>query len=132
MWRILQHQEADDFVIAIWEAHSLEEFVSMTFEAVGLDRREHVRSDSSFFRPSDIERSVGTPHKTKSLIGWEAKMRFREMIHALVESELEKVDKWGTVGARPQVWKVGAPPLPAVPVSGTFDRFHSSNTPFFQ
>jgi GDPmannose 4,6-dehydratase len=90
MWRILQHQEADDFVIATGEAHTLEEFVAIAFEAVGLNWQEHVRSDAALFRPSDIERSVGNPAKAAQQLGWKAKMKFREMIQALVTAEQEK------------------------------------------
>jgi GDPmannose 4,6-dehydratase len=95
MWKILQQPEPDDFVIATGEGHSLEEFVSLTFGALDLDWKDHLRSDASFFRPSDIERSVGNPAKAKRQLGWEAKMRFQEMIHALVEAELAKGDKVG-------------------------------------
>jgi GDPmannose 4,6-dehydratase len=95
MWKILQQPEPDDFVIATGEGHSLEEFVSLTFGALDLDWRDHLRSDASFFRPSDIERSVGNPAKAKMQLGWEAKMSFQEMIHALVEAELAKGDKAG-------------------------------------
>jgi GDPmannose 4,6-dehydratase len=90
MWRILQHPEPEDFVIATGKGHSLEEFVSMAFEAVGLDWREHVRSDAAFFRPSDIERSVGDPRKAEAKLGWRAKLSFREIISSLVEAELGK------------------------------------------
>lgn len=90
MWRILQHPEPDDFVIATGEGHSLEEFVSLAFETVGLDWREHVGSNAAFFRPSDIERSLGNPAKAKSELGWEAKVQFKEIIHALVKAELAK------------------------------------------
>lgn len=90
MWRILQHPEPEDFVIATGKGHSLEEFVSMAFEAVGLDWHEHVRSDAASFRPSDIERSVGDPRKAEAKLGWRAKLSFREIISSLVEAELGK------------------------------------------
>jgi GDPmannose 4,6-dehydratase len=93
MWRILQHREPDDFVIATGEGHSLEEFVSETFEAVGLDWRKYVSSDAAFFRPSDIDWSVGDPRKAELQLGWQAKVKFREMIQALVAAEQAKGDK---------------------------------------
>ena len=95
MWKILQQPEPDDFVVATGRGHSLEEFVALTFGALALDWREHLRSDATFLRPSDIERSVGNPAKAKRQLGWEARMGFREMIHALVEAELAKGDKAG-------------------------------------
>lgn len=90
MWRMLQHNEPDDFVVATGEAHSLEDFVSSAFDAVGLDWKKHTCIDTALFRPSDIERSVGDPRKAKSLLGWQANMRFREMVCALVEAEQAK------------------------------------------
>jgi GDPmannose 4,6-dehydratase len=87
MWQMLQLPEPDDFVIATGIERSLEDFVATTFEELGLDWREHVVSDSSFFRPSDIERSCGNASKAKDILGWEAKMTFRKIIRELIMSE---------------------------------------------
>ncbi len=92
MWRILKHSEPDDFVIATGEEHSLEEFVAATFDTLGLDWREHVRSDPALFRPSDIERSVGNPRNAEAKLGWQAKVKFRDMIRTLVAAEQAKVE----------------------------------------
>jgi GDPmannose 4,6-dehydratase len=87
MWRILQHPEPDDFVIATGETHSLEDFVRITFEQLGLDWKEHVVSDPTLFRPSDIERSCGDPSKAKEKLGWVASKKFREIISELIQAE---------------------------------------------
>jgi len=87
MWRILQHPEPDDFVIATGETHSLEDFVRITFEQLGLDWKEHVVSDPTLFRPSDIERSCGNPSKAKEKLGWVASKKFREIISELIQAE---------------------------------------------
>jgi len=87
MWRILQHPEADDFVIATGEIHSLEDFVRITFEQLGLDWTEHVVSDPTLFRPSDIERSCGNPSKAKEKLGWAASKKFHEIISELIQAE---------------------------------------------
>lgn len=87
MWRIIQHPEADDFVIATGETHSLEDFVRITFEQLGLDWKDHVVSDPTFFRPSDIERSCGNPAKAKEKLGWTASKKFREIISELIQAE---------------------------------------------
>jgi len=87
MWRIVQHPEPDDFVIATGETHSLEDFVRTTFEQLGLDWKEHVVSDASLFRPSDIERSCGNPLKAREQLGWTASKKFREIISELIKAE---------------------------------------------
>jgi GDPmannose 4,6-dehydratase len=87
MRRILQHPEADDFVIATGEIHSLEDFVRITFEQLGLDWKEHVVTDPTLFRPSDIERSCGNPSKAKEKLGWTASKKFREIISELIQAE---------------------------------------------
>ena len=87
MWRILQHPEADDFVIATGEIHSLEDFVRITFEQLSLDWTEHVVSDPTLFRPSDIELSCGNPSKAKEKLGWTASKKFHEIISELIQAE---------------------------------------------
>jgi GDPmannose 4,6-dehydratase len=87
MWRILQHPEPDDFVIATGEIHSLEDFVRITFEQLGLDWTEHVVTDPTLFRPSDIERSCGNPSKAKEKLGWTASKKFHEIISELIQAE---------------------------------------------
>jgi GDPmannose 4,6-dehydratase len=87
MWRILQQPEPDDFVIATGESHSLEDFVRITFEQLGLNWKAHVKSDSSLYRPSDIERSCGNPSKAKEKLGWIANKKFREIISELIKAE---------------------------------------------
>ena len=93
MWRILQHPEPDDFVIATGETHSLEDFVRITFEQLGLDWKEHVVSDPTLFRPSDIERSCGDPSKAKEKLGWVASKKFHEIISELIQAE-QSADGW--------------------------------------
>ena len=87
MWRILQHPEPDDYVIATGETHSLEDFVRISFEKLGLDWKEHVVSDPTLFRPSDIERSCGNPAKAKEKLGWTATKKFAEIIEGLLQAE---------------------------------------------
>ena len=87
MWRILQHPAPDDYVIATGETHSLEDFVRISFEKLGLDWKEHVVSDPTLFRPSDIERSCGNPAKAKDKLGWTATKKFAEIIEGLINAE---------------------------------------------
>jgi GDPmannose 4,6-dehydratase len=91
MWRILQHPEPDDYVIATGESHSLEDFVRTTFEQLGLDWKDHVKTDPSLYRPSDIERSCGDPRKAKEKLGWTATKKFKDIIAELIKAEQERV-----------------------------------------
>lgn len=91
MWRVLQHDTPEDFVIATGETHSVEEFVAEAFGAVGLDWREYVDRDEKLERPSDVERLQGNPSKAKRLLGWEAATRFRRLVRLMVEADLRLV-----------------------------------------
>jgi len=93
MWRMLEHEKADDYVIATGEEHSIQDFVATTFQKLGLDWNDHVQSDPTLFRPSDIEHSCGNPEKAKRELGWQAEHKFNEIIEMLVEAELAKSTK---------------------------------------
>jgi len=90
MWRMLQLPEPEDFVVATGDCHSLSEFTSLTFAEVGLDWKDHVDTDASLLRPSDIARSVGCADKAREKLDWSATVRFREIIKRLVAAEREK------------------------------------------
>ena len=87
MWRMLQQDAPDDYVIATGESHTLESFVATAFAHVGLDWRSHVDIDSALFRPSEIAHSAGNPEKAMKGLGWKAGVAFPELIANLVEAE---------------------------------------------
>lgn len=87
MWRMLQLDEAADFVIATGKSHSLEYFVSRCFELLGLDWRDHVESDPQLFRATDIATSHGDPSRARALLGWQASIDFDEMLRRLIAAE---------------------------------------------
>lgn len=87
MWRILQHERPDDYVIATGESHTLESFVATAFAQVGLDWRAHVDIDPTLFRPSEIAHSTGNPEKAMKELAWEAAVTFPELIAGLVRAE---------------------------------------------
>lgn len=84
MWLMLQQDQAEDFVLATGQSHTLEAFVARTFELVGLDWREHVDIDHSLFRPSEIQWSGGNPAKAAELLGWRAKSMMCDVVSAMV------------------------------------------------
>jgi GDPmannose 4,6-dehydratase len=87
MWRMLQRDEPDDFVIATGEAHTIAEFAAEAFGHFGLDAAQHIDVDESLFRPSDIAWSCGNPAKAERVLGWTAKTRFGELVKILCEEE---------------------------------------------
>lgn len=88
MWRMLQQENPEDYVIATGETNTLETFVAETFRCVGLDWRAHVISDPSLLRPSEIMISRGNPTKAFHNLGWQATCKMRDVISMIVAAEL--------------------------------------------
>ena len=93
MWKMLQQEQPDDYIIATGEAHSLKEFVELTFKYLGLSWQEHVTVDKDLYRPSDIEIINGDPTKAKTKLGWQYKLSFSDVVSILVEEELRYADR---------------------------------------
>ncbi len=89
MWRMMQQDRAEDYVIATGEAHSVEDFVAAVFAEVNLDWHDHVDIDRSLYRPTDITYSRGSAAKAHRELGWEATTRFADLVHLLVQAELK-------------------------------------------
>ncbi len=89
MWRILQHDRPDDFVLATGEMHSVREFLEEAFGYVGLDWRDHVQHNLRFDRPSEVEQLLGDPSKARRELGWEPKTRFRDLVRMMMDADLE-------------------------------------------
>jgi GDPmannose 4,6-dehydratase len=86
MWRMMQQDVPDDYIVATGESHSLEEFVSEAFALFGLDWREHVVSDKALLRPTDLLGSRGNPEKAAVKLGWRARWRMRKVVRGMVEA----------------------------------------------
>jgi len=80
MWRILQHGEGDDFVLATGEAHSVREFAEAAFSHVDLDWKEFVRHDPRYQCPAEVDLLMGDASKAKKILNWEPKVRFHELV----------------------------------------------------
>jgi GDPmannose 4,6-dehydratase len=91
MWRILQADEPDDYVLATGETHEVREFCEIAFSHVGLDYRDHVVIDPRFVRPAEVELLLGSPAKVKSKLGWEPKVGFRELVEMMVDADLARL-----------------------------------------
>ena len=89
MWRILNYDKPDDFVIATGVKHTIREFCDEAFGYLGLDYKKFVVTDPSFLRPSEIEYMIGNSSKAKRLLGWEPKVGFKKLIKLMVDAEME-------------------------------------------
>jgi GDPmannose 4,6-dehydratase len=89
MYLMLQQEEADDFVVATGETHTVREFCERAFAEVGLDYEEYVRIDERFLRPAEVDLLVGDAAKAREQLGWEPEYTFAEMIKEMVEADLE-------------------------------------------
>lgn len=87
MWKILQQETPEDFIIATGQMHSLEEFVDKAFSQLGLQSKDYLDVDASLLRPSDIEKSVGNPAKAASLLNWKAEVSLDQIVAKLLEEE---------------------------------------------
>ncbi|MGH1480281.1 MAG: GDP-mannose 4,6-dehydratase [Geminicoccales bacterium] len=112
MWRILQQNEADDYVLATGEMHSVREFIELAFrcvgreiiwkgkgvEEVGVDNRsgnELVRVDPKYFRPTEVELLLGDPTKARQKLGWQHQTSFTDLVKEMVDADLVAVRKEG-------------------------------------
>jgi len=89
MWRIIQADSPDDYVLATNETHSVQEFVELAFSHVDLDWKQYVRYDKRYERPAEVDLLIGNPAKVKRLLGWEPTVRFPELVRIMVEADLE-------------------------------------------
>ena len=88
MWKILQHDCPDDFIICSGEIHSLREFVDEVFSHFDLDFKNYVREDSNLFRPLDLDMIYGDNSKAKKILGWKYEISFNDLIKMLVDDYL--------------------------------------------
>jgi GDPmannose 4,6-dehydratase len=89
MWLMLQQPKADDYVIATGETHSVREFLGEVFGYLNLDWKAFVRINPKYFRPAEVDLLLGDATKAKNELGWEPKVRFRELARLMVDAELE-------------------------------------------
>lgn len=100
MWRMLQSDPPDDYVIATGEAHSVREFVAAAFAHAGLDWQEFVKVDAAPEGPAQAELLVGDPAKAKRALGWSGKTKFKDLMAEMVDEDLRML-KRGTFGLLP-------------------------------
>jgi len=88
MWLMLQQSEADDYVIGTGETHSVEEFVRVAFEHVGLNWRDFVVIDPKFHRPAEVDLLLSDPSKARKRLGWKPQVGFEQLVKMMVDADL--------------------------------------------
>jgi len=91
MWRMLQAETPDDYVIATHENHSVQEFCEVAFAHVGLDWKSHVYVEPAFVRPAEVDVLIGDPSKARKKLGWEPTVHFRKLVELMVDADLERL-----------------------------------------
>ena len=91
MWRMLQQDVAEDFVVATGETHTVRELVQTAFGHAGLDYEQYVKLDPAFIRPAEVDLLIGDPAKAKAMLGWEPKTSFVELVTMMVEADLARL-----------------------------------------
>ena len=93
MWRMLQQDEPDDYVVATGVTNTVERLVELAFDHAGLDRDEHVRTDPALIRPAEVDLLVGDPAKAKEQLGWEPTVDLERLVRMMVDSDLERLGR---------------------------------------
>src|SRR3954469_14941925 len=94
MWLMLQQEEADDYVVATGETHSIRELLDVAFRHVGIDDwADKVFQDPRFFRPAEVDLLIGDPTKARKQLGWQPKVGFEDLVRMMVDSDLAEQRK---------------------------------------
>ncbi|HEY3477946.1 MAG TPA: GDP-mannose 4,6-dehydratase, partial [Streptomyces sp.] len=91
MWRMLQRDEPEDYVVATGEAATVRQFVEVAFAHAGLDWAEHVRYDPKYERPSEVDALIGDASKARDLLDWEAQVKVAELARIMVDADIRQV-----------------------------------------
>ncbi len=92
MWRMLQQDTADDYVVATGVTTTVARFCEIAFAQVGLNWRDHVETDPAFLRPAEVDLLLGDPSKAQRVLGWTARTSVEDLVALMVESDLRRLD----------------------------------------
>jgi GDPmannose 4,6-dehydratase len=93
MWRMLQQDKPDTFVVGMGETHSVREFCEIAFDHVGLDYNDYVRQDEKFYRPAEVDLLISDPSKARAMLGWEPSVNFKKLVVMMVDADLERLSQ---------------------------------------
>jgi len=90
MWRMLQSEKPEDFVLGTGQTHSVREFMEKAFSYAGLDWNEHVRIDAKYFRPTEVEVLIADPAHAAEKLGWGPKIKFEELVRIMMDADMRR------------------------------------------
>jgi GDPmannose 4,6-dehydratase len=93
MWRMLQQDKPDTYVVGMGETHSVREFCDVAFGHVDLDYNEYVVQDERFYRPAEVDLLISDPSKARVALGWEPSVTFRDLVRMMVDADLERLSQ---------------------------------------
>jgi len=93
MWLMLQQENPDDYVIATGETHTVREFLSEVFDYAGLDVEKYVEIDERLYRPHEVPLLLGDASKAKEVLGWEPKVKFKQLARMMYDEDLKTLVK---------------------------------------
>lgn len=91
MWRMLQQDKPDNFVVGTGETHSVKEFCEIAFGRVGLDYKEHVIVDERYYRPAEVDLLISDPSKAGKVLGWEPQVEFKQLVEMMIDSDMKRL-----------------------------------------
>jgi GDPmannose 4,6-dehydratase len=100
MWLMLQQAEPDDYVVGSGRMHSVEEFVQIAFDHVGLDWRKHVVTDPQFYRPAEVDLLLSDPSKARRRLNWQPEVSFEDLVTMMVDADVAAIDRMSHCHAR--------------------------------
>jgi GDPmannose 4,6-dehydratase len=89
MWRMLQQERPDDYVVATGETYSVRDFLEEAFSYVDMDWQQYVKVDPKYFRPAEVDILLGDPRKARTALGWTPKVSFKELVRLMVDADME-------------------------------------------
>ncbi len=89
MWKIMQQEKPNDYVIGTGESHTVREFLEEAFQYAGLDWNDYVKIDPRYFRPTEVDYLLADPSRSRDELGWEPKVKFKELVRIMVDADLE-------------------------------------------
>jgi GDPmannose 4,6-dehydratase len=93
MWRMVQNDQAEDFVVGTGETHSVREFCEKTFSYLGLDYREYVVQDARFIRPAEVDLLVADSTRVRQKLGWAPKVNFDGLVEMMIDADLKRLER---------------------------------------
>ncbi len=93
MWRMLQQDKPDSYVVGMGETHSVREFCEIAFGHVDLDYNDYVVQDEKFYRPAEVDLLISDPSKAHAVLGWEPSVTFKELVTMMVNADIERISQ---------------------------------------